>query len=113
MDYVLLHGNAFATPGDVRSTADRVRAMPGYRNQPLLINEDDHYNFDSPDNNFLAAVQEYVGWGYFDYRQVTEKYRDGFQSLPVDWRVDSTRKLAFFRRLSEVTGYSDLNQKSL
>jgi hypothetical protein len=104
VDYVLFHGNALATPDGLRGRATEIRAMPGYRGQPLLINEDDHFDFDKPDNDLMAALQQHVGWGYFDYRQVTEPFEDGYQSLPVDWGITSARKKAFFRAIAEITG---------
>jgi hypothetical protein len=107
-DYVLYHGNALATPGAVRAQARAIRATPGYRGQPLLINEDDHFDFDKPDNNMLAALQEYSGWGYFDYRQIRERFEDGYQSLPVDWGINSGRKKGFFNLLADVTGSTPL-----
>jgi hypothetical protein len=107
-DYVLYHGNGLATPDAVRARAKEIRATPGYRGQPLLINEDDHFDFDKPDNNMLAAMQEYSGWGFFDYRQIRERFEDGYQSLPVDWRIDSVRKRGFFSLLAQVTGSTPL-----
>lgn len=103
-DYVLYHGNGLATPQAVHARAKQIRATYGYRGQPLLINEDDHFDFDKPENNFLAAVEEYSGWGYFDYRQIRERFEDGYQSLPVDWGINSSRKKAFFSLLAQVTG---------
>jgi hypothetical protein len=103
-DYVLYHGNGLATPQAVHARAREIRATQGYRGQPLLINEDDHFDFDKPDNNMLAAVQEYSGWGYFDYRQIRERFEDGYQSLPVDWGITSARKKGFFNLLADVTG---------
>lgn len=103
-DYILLHGNASKTPDALRALIRSTRAAPGYKGQPLLINEDDHYEFDKPDNNFLAAVEEHCGWGYFDYRLDRERFADGYQSLPVDWAISSPRKKAFFDLLQTVTG---------
>ena len=103
-DYVLYHGNGLATPQAVHARAKQIRGTSGYRGQPLLINEDDHFDFDKPENNFLAAVEEYSGWGYFDYRQIRERFEDGYQSLPVDWGINSARKKAFFSLLAQVTG---------
>jgi len=103
-DYALYHGNGLATPQAVHARAKQIRATPGYRGQPLLINEDDHFDFDKPENNMLAAVEEYSGWGYFDYRQIRERFEDGYQSLPVDWGINSVRKKGFFSLLAEVTG---------
>jgi hypothetical protein len=107
-DYVLYHGNGLATPAAIHAKAREIRATPGYRGQPLLINEDDHFDFDKPDNNMLAAVEEYSGWGYFDYRQIRERFQDGYQSLPVDWGISSVRKKGFFSLLAEVTGSTPL-----
>jgi hypothetical protein len=88
----------------VHARAREIRATQGYKGQPLLINEDDHFDFDKPDNNMLAAVQDYSGWGYFDYRQIRERFEDGYQSLPVDWGITSARKKGFFNLLADVTG---------
>jgi hypothetical protein len=107
-DYALYHGNGLRTPQDVHARARQIRATSGYRGQPLLINEDDHFDFDKPENNMLAAVQEYSGWGYFDYRQIRERFEDGYQSLPVDWGINSVRKKGFFSLLAEVTGSAPL-----
>jgi len=107
-DYVLYHGNGLPTPQSVHERAREIRATPGYKGQPLLINEDDHFDFDKPDNNMLAAVEEYSGWGYFDYRQIRERFEDGYQSLPVDWGINSVRKKGFFKLLAEVTGSAPL-----
>jgi hypothetical protein len=103
-DYVLYHGNGLPTPQAVHARAKQIRATSGYRGQPLLINEDDHFDFDKPENNMLAAVEEYSGWGYFDYRQIRERFEDGYQSLPVDWGINSARKKGFFSLLAQVTG---------
>jgi hypothetical protein len=107
-DYVLYHGNGLRTPQDVHARAKQIRATAGYRGQPLLINEDDHFDFDKPENNMLAAVEEYSGWGYFDYRQIREPFEDGYQSLPVDWGINAPRKKGFFSLLAQVTGATPL-----
>ncbi len=103
-DYVLLHGNASKAPEALRTLIRSTRAAPGYRGQPLLINEDDHYDFDKPDNNFLASLEEYCGWGFFDFRRDREGYPEGYQSLPVNWGISSARKKDFFDLLQKVTG---------
>jgi hypothetical protein len=33
-----------------------------------------------------------------------EGFREGFQSVPVDWSIGSGRKRGFFRLLAEITG---------
>lgn len=103
-DFVLLHGNSVREPDGMRRLIDQTRATPGYRGQPILVNEDDHFDFDRPDNNMLAAVERHVSWGYFDFRQRGEGFPDGYQSVPVDWGISSDRKRSFFELLREVTG---------
>lgn len=103
-DYVLYHGNAISKPQDLRNRLKQLKAQSAYRGQPLLINEDDHFDFDNPDNNMLASLDEYCGWGFFDYREVREHFEDGYQSLPVDWGINSKRKKGFFELLAKVTG---------
>lgn len=103
-DYVLLHGNNVAAPDGIRAQVAAVRASPAYRGTPIFYNEDDHFGFDQPDNNMLAAIESGAGWGFFDYRAIREPFTDGFQSLPVDWRIASPRKHGFFTLLAEVTG---------
>ena len=82
------------------------RALDGYRGQPILFNEDDHFGFDEPENNMLAAVSSYASWGFFDYRMGTEGYREGYQSVPVDWSISSERKRGFFGLLAALSGAS-------
>jgi hypothetical protein len=105
-DFLLLHGNGVKEPDRIRQMVRQTRAVPGYRPMPILFNEDDHYDFDQPDYNLLAAISEYASWGYFDYRQAGEGFDDGFQSVPVNWSISSPRKRAFFQRLGEITGSS-------
>ncbi|HMP18394.1 MAG TPA: hypothetical protein PKD72_15320, partial [Gemmatales bacterium] len=75
-----------------------------YRPMPIVFNEDDHFDFEKPDNNFTAAISEYASWGYFDYRMKGEGFEEGFQSMPVNWKLSSSRKRGFFQMLREVTG---------
>ena len=72
--------------------------------QPILFNEDDHFDFDADDNNMLAAIDRYAGWGYFDYRMAGEGYDEGYQNVPVNWSISSERKRGFFGLLAEITG---------
>jgi hypothetical protein len=103
-DVILLHGNDQGDPQLIRAMVRKVRAMPQYCGQPIIFNEDDHFDFDKPDNNMLAAVGEHASWGYFDYRMAGETFTDGYQSVPVDWGINSPRKRGFFGLLAEVTG---------
>lgn len=103
-DYILLHGNRVDHPDGIRAQVAGTRASAAYRGQPILFNEDDHFDFDQEDNNFVAAVQGGAGWGFFDYRRIREGFVEGYQSLPVDWGINSERKRGFFRLLAEMTG---------
>jgi hypothetical protein len=103
-DFLLLHGNRAHHPDSIRLQVLRNRMASRYRGQPIIYNEDDHFDFDKPDNNMIAAIGEGASWGYFDFRQVRERFPDGFQSLPVDWTISSPRKKGFFALLKEITG---------
>jgi hypothetical protein len=103
-DFLLLHGNGVSDPNRIRDMVKKTRALKSYRNQPILFNEDDHFNFDKQDNNFIAAVSQYASWGYFDFRMNGETFADGYQSVPTNWSISSPRKKAFFKLLSEITG---------
>jgi hypothetical protein len=102
-DFLLMHGNGVNDPNRIREMVRQARHVDGYHPMPILINEDDHYEFDRPDNNFLAAVGEYASWGFFDYRRKGESFDEGYQSVPVNWGISSLRKQGFFRLLSEIT----------
>jgi hypothetical protein len=103
-DFLLLHGNGVALPARIAGMVRETRRVPGYTPKPILFNEDDHYDFEKPESNFTAAVGEYASWGFFDYRRAGESLEEGFQSVPVDWRISSARKRGFFRLLAEITG---------
>jgi hypothetical protein len=103
-DFLLLHGNGVGDPARIAAMVRETRDVPGYRPMPILFNEDDHFDFDKPRNNFAAALGAYAGWGYFDYRMRNEGFDAGYQSMPAHWGISSERKRAFFDRLSEITG---------
>jgi hypothetical protein len=111
-DYVLLHGNGVQDPNRMVEMIREVRGLAGYRPMPIVNNEDDrpwrdaHQGWGEGGNNFAAAVREYAGWGFFDFRQATEhaEYNLGFQSVPVNWQISSERKRAFFDLLAQITG---------
>jgi hypothetical protein len=106
-DFLLVHGNGVAQPDRLRQMVDRCRALKSYRNQPILFNEDDHFAFDKPDNNMIAAVGKYASWGYFDYRMKGEGFDEGYQSVPTNWGLSSERKRGFFGLLAKMTGAAE------
>jgi len=104
-DLILIHGNGVNDPGTITEMVNKTRQITGKRRIPIVFNEDDHYGFEKPANNFVAAVQSYASWGFFDYRLKGETdFHQGYQSVPVDWQISSERKKAFFRLLEEITG---------
>jgi hypothetical protein len=105
-DFLLMHGNGVRNPSRIAAMVRSARKVPGYRAMPILFNEDDHFDFDRPVNNFLAAIGEYASWGYFDFRMKGEGFDDGYQSVPVNWGISSPRKKGFFKLLSDITGSS-------
>ena len=103
-DFLLLHGNGVREPSRIAEMVRQTRRVVGYRNMPILFNEDDHFDFDKPHNHLVAAIDSGASWGYFDFRRIRERFEDGFQSLPVDWTISSARKRGFFGLLKEITG---------
>ena len=103
-DYVLLHGNGVGDPDRIVAMVDETRASPGYTPKPIVFNEDDHYGFDRPWNNFAAATQAHASWGYFDFRRAGEGFDEGYQSVPVNWGISSARKRGFFDVVASLSG---------
>jgi hypothetical protein len=103
-DFLLLHGNGVGQAERIRDMVKKTRGVKGYRDQPVLFNEDDHFDFEKGENNMVAAVGQYASWGYFDYRMKGEGFDEGYQSVPVNWGISSGRKRGFFGLLAEMTG---------
>lgn len=103
-DFILIHGNGQDDPDLIRDMVRKTREVPGYRPMPILFNEDDHFGFDKDDNNFVAAVESYASWGFFDYRMDGDGPDDGYQSVPVNWGISSPRKRGFFEKAKEIAG---------
>ena len=101
-DFLLIHGNGVSDPTRISEMVKATRRVAGYRPMPILSNEDDHFDFDQPRNNFVAAIGEYASWGYFDPGK--NNYVDGYQSPPVNWGLNTPRKQAFFAKVKEITG---------
>jgi hypothetical protein len=104
-DFILLHGNNVSEAAKISAMVTGTKNTFGYRNQPIVFNEDDHFNFESDTCNFVTAVKQYASWGYFDYRMKDEGFENGYQSVPVDWRINSERKKQFFKKVKEITEY--------
>ena len=108
-DFLLVHGNGITDPHEIAEIVDRTRALATYTPKPILFNEDDHFDFDQPENNFTAALSRYASWGYFDPGEgaggqvAFGTYRDGYQLVPTHWGINTARKRAFFDFLKKVT----------
>ena len=103
-DFILIHGNGVKDPARITQMVEQTRALPSWRPMPIVFNEDDHFDFDKPTNNFVAAVRAGASWGYFDFRMKGEGFAEGYQSVPIDWGINSDRKRGFFAKLQEITG---------
>ena len=103
-DFLLVHGNGVKDPNRIIEMVQQTREVPGYRPMPILFNEDDHFDFDKPLNNFVAAVSQYASWGYFDPGE--NDYDNGYQSVPVQWQINTPRKRSFFEKVRDITGYN-------
>ena len=101
-DFLLVHGNGVKEPNRIIEMVRQTREVPGYRPMPILFNEDDHFDFDKPLNNCVAAVSQYASWGYFDPGE--NDYHHGYQSVPVQWQINTPRKRAFFNKVRDITG---------
>jgi hypothetical protein len=104
-DFVLLHGNAFPSSADLVDKIRATRNLDPARTIPVLVNEDDHNDFEAPDGRLASVVTEHVSWGWFDWRRKGESFDEGYQSVPVNWKISSERKRRFHRRVAEITGY--------
>ncbi len=105
MDFVLLHANGLDDPGIIAEMVRDVR-MKAHRTgggKPIVFNEDNHFDFFKPTNNFLAATENYASWGFFDPGDAND-YNDGYQCPPVQWGLTTPRKRSFFYELGRMTG---------
>jgi len=99
-DYILFHGNGAEEPKIIANVVNSIKRKNCYQGQPIVINEDDHYDFEKDSNNFITAIENGASWGYFDIQ--------GYQKVPSNWEIDTERKKAFFDLLNEITGSVDL-----
>ncbi|WP_372946967.1 alpha/beta hydrolase family protein [Mariniphaga sp.] len=101
-DFVFLHGNGVKQPERIIEMVEIVRSLLSYRPMPVVFNEDDHYDYDKPANNFVNATKAYASWGFFDFRREGESFDEGYQSVPVNWGISSLRKKEFFNKVKEI-----------
>lgn len=100
-DFELYHCNSLSA-SEAAAKVKLVESQPAFeaKPKPFVFNEC-ATNLTVMD----AAVAAGAGWGYYDQGQ--NDYAEGFQSPPVNWRVDSSAtKIAFFSHLATLTGKS-------
>jgi hypothetical protein len=112
-DFLLLHGNGTSDPDLIVDQVKRSRELAGYHGQPIVFNEDDHFDFDQPWNNCVAAISQHASWGFFDPgpgvsgASARGNYVDGYQLVPVNWSINTERKRAFFDLVQRMTAAPD------
>ncbi|MDA3961712.1 MAG: hypothetical protein PF961_13055 [Planctomycetota bacterium] len=109
------HGNGL-TPAQLTDKLARLKADPIYQAnpKPILINEDSIIAA-----NMDAAIACGASWGYYsqgmgsDYQDLTNWKQprearcddlSGYQTLPVNWGINTDEKRAFFQHVAAVTG---------
>ena len=116
-DFYMPHGNS-VWADELRVQLQRVKASAAFaaHPRPLLMNEDS-VHLESLD----AAFEEYASWGYysqgygcggwkhgrFDWpaqsRETNYEHLSGYQTVPVNWAINTPRKKAFFDRVKAIT----------
>ena len=91
---ILIHGNSLSSNSKYKTMIDGVKKSSKYRGQPIIINEA------STSSGFLDyCISQGVGWGYYD--QGSNNYQDGYQSPPINWSINTSKKKSFFDRASK------------
>ena len=110
--FILLHGNGMHDTGQISQRVKDVRSSSSFSGQPIVFNEDDHFDFGQESNNFSTALENRAGWGFFDPGPgagglaAYGDYEVGYQNPPINWTINTQRKESFFWFLAEVTGNS-------
>lgn len=115
-DFSMPHGNGCDADG-LTAKLRRLKESDEHRERPrpIVVNEDGV----SP-ANLEAAARQYCSWGFYcqgfgsHYRDRTDwtahgreetfEALSGFQTLPVNWCINTPIKEAFFDRLKQITG---------
>jgi len=115
-DFHMPHGNGL-TPERLAAKLRRFKDSDEYRRapRPVCVNEDSVFV-----ENLESAVREGCSWGFYcqgygsNYRDRSDwtvrdredRYEDlsGYQTLPVNWGINTPVKRAFFDKVREITG---------
>ena len=88
---IFLHGNSMTTESAYSKQLNSVKKSKYYVGQPIVYNE-------AGTKLFLDwSIKNGVGWGYYD--QGKNNYKDGFQSPPVNWGINTSTKQNFFNKI--------------
>ena len=118
VDFFLPHGND-SWSAKLRRELREMKDSDAYRAKPrpIMVNEDSMYV-----TNLEAAIDEYASWGLYiqgfgcggwDHgryewtrhpRETVYEHLSGFQTVPVNWSINTGHKRDFFNRLAELTG---------
>lgn len=117
-DFHLPHGN-HSNAAELRRLLQTLKSSETQRKnpRPILINEDSTHL-----ENFEVAVDEYASWGYYSQgygcggtvqqgrfnwlahgREPRFEDLSGYQTLPVNWGINTPMKKEFFNRLKAIT----------
>lgn len=115
-DFLMPHGND-AFPDQWRKELRQLRDTEFFRRKPRPI----CCNEDSIDvRNMDVCLEEHCSWGYYDQgygcgqkqgkhdwtvRGREQRFEDlsGFQTVPVNWGINTEHKRAFFGRVKQIT----------
>ena len=102
-DMVMFHADGL-NDQQVANTIKQIRASDAYKAnpKPIVINEDNHSDFNSSNSNFATAVNGHTSWGYFgDCPKEGGDYKDGYQCPPVAWNINTDKKTGFFEQVQK------------
>jgi hypothetical protein len=117
VDFLMPHGND-AFPDQWRKELRHIRETEYFRRNPRPICCTD----DSVDvRNLNVCLEEHCSWGYYDQgygcaqkqakhdwtmhpREKDLASLSGFQTIPVNWSINTDHKRAFFGRVKQITG---------
>lgn len=113
-DFFMPHGNN-SEPDAWRRELEIYLADPRIQGRPVLCNEDSHFVA-----NLDISAELGVSWGYYDQgygcgarhgkfdwqareRESSYGALSGYQTLPINWTINTPEKQAFFARVRELS----------
>lgn len=105
-DWVSFHANSLTT-SEMRSRINTFCGSSTASGKPIVVTEDP-----GGPTDFNAAISAGAGYGYYeqgcefagDYNGAA-RYRDGFQSPPINWQLSNNSKRNFFDAVAAATGH--------